>query len=31
MNIAHGVDARVRGYGGVDRPRIMVSGAGSHR
>lgn len=31
MNIAHGVDARVRRRGGVDRSRIMVGGAGSHR
>src|SRR5437868_3060582 len=31
MNIAHGVDARVRRHGGVDRSRIMVNSAGSHR
>lgn len=30
MNIAHGVDARVRRHGGVDRSRIMVGSAGSH-
>ena len=31
MNIAYGVDARVRRHGGIDCSRVMMGSAGSHR